>query len=88
MKNEARTRAARPRFTDRFGLFSECLLTGVWIALAALPLLTFPAALAAGTRHLRRHLAGERGGFRAFATVPGAAARGGWLVGASVAKAR
>lgn len=38
---------------DRFALFSECLLTGVWIAVAALPLVTFPAAFAAGTRHLR-----------------------------------
>ncbi|AEN08867.1 hypothetical protein K373_05694 [Streptomyces sp. DvalAA-21] len=87
MQNDARTRVARPRFMDRFGLFSECLLTGVWIALAALPLLTFPAALAAGTRHLRRHLAGERGGFRAFVTDARAAARGGWLVGASVGAA-
>lgn len=33
---------------DRFALFSECLLTGVWIAVAALPLVTFPAAFAAG----------------------------------------
>ncbi|GAA2942322.1 MULTISPECIES: hypothetical protein [Streptomycetaceae] len=69
---------------DRFGLFSECLLTGVWIAVAALPLLTFPAAFAAGTRHLRRHLAGERGGVREFSADVLAAARGGWLVGVFV----
>ncbi|MFD4695570.1 hypothetical protein [Streptomyces sp. NPDC058463] len=69
---------------DRFGLFSESLLTGVWIAVAALPLLTFPAAFAAGTRHLRRHLAGEQGGLREFVTDARAAARGGWLVGVSV----
>lgn len=69
---------------DRFALFSECLLVGVWIAVAALPVLTFPAAFAAGTRHLRRHLAGEHGGLREFAEDVLAAARGGWTVGAAV----
>ena len=69
---------------DRFALFSECLLTGVWITVAALPLVTFPAAFAAGTRHLRRHLDGEQGGLREFARDLRAAARGGWVAGASV----
>ena len=55
-----------PTARERFALFAECLLTGVWIALAALPLVTYPAALAAGARHLRRHLAHERGGWREF----------------------
>ncbi|MFD9498391.1 hypothetical protein [Streptomyces sp. NPDC060035] len=84
MTTKTRTVERRSRFMDRFGLFSECLLTGVWIAVAALPLLTFPAAFAAGTRHLRRHLAGEHGGLREFVTDARAAARGGWLVGVSV----
>ncbi|MFF2728717.1 hypothetical protein ACFVS9_12535 [Streptomyces sp. NPDC058008] len=69
---------------DRFALFSECLLTGVWIACAALPVVTFPAAFAAGTRHLRRHLAGEHGGLREFAADARTAARGGWAVGVTV----
>uniref|UniRef100_A0AAU3H4L3 DUF624 domain-containing protein n=1 Tax=Streptomyces sp. NBC_01401 TaxID=2903854 RepID=A0AAU3H4L3_9ACTN len=69
---------------ERFALFSECLLVGVWIAVAALPLFTFPAAFAAGTRHLRRYLDGERGGLREFADDARAAARGGWLVGVAV----
>lgn len=34
---------------ERFSVFSECLLTGVWITVAALPLVTFPAAFAAGS---------------------------------------
>ncbi|GGT64411.1 hypothetical protein ABT368_12940 [Streptomyces althioticus] len=69
------------RAWGRFALFAECLLTGVWIALAALPLVTYPAALAAGTRHLRRHLAHEPGGWREFTADFRSAVRGGWLVG-------
>ncbi|MFS0697541.1 hypothetical protein [Streptomyces nitrosporeus] len=84
MRNGSRKAARGSRVKDRFALFAECMLTGVWIAAAALPLVTFPAALAAGTRHLRRHLAGERGGLREFAADTRAAARGGWLVGAAV----
>ncbi|MDN3297641.1 hypothetical protein QWM81_27110 [Streptomyces ficellus] len=64
----------------RFGVFAECLLTGVWIALASLPLVTLPAALAAGSAHLRRHLAHEPGGLREFATDVRAAARHGGLL--------
>ncbi|MFF9202418.1 hypothetical protein ACF1AE_11435 [Streptomyces sp. NPDC014986] len=70
-----------PRFWGRFALFAECLLTGVWIALAALPLVTYPAALAAGARHLGRHLAHEQGGWREFAADFRSAVRGGWIVG-------
>lgn len=84
MTTKSRTTERRSRVMDRFVLFSECLLTGVWIAVAALPLLTFPAAFAAGTRHLRRHLAGEQGGLREFVTDARAAAHGGLLVGVSV----
>ncbi|MFF8386984.1 hypothetical protein [Streptomyces kanasensis] len=65
----------------RFGVFAECLLTGVWIALASLPLVTLPAAVAAGAAHLRRHLAHERGGLREYAADLRAAARSGWLAG-------
>ncbi|MGW1816843.1 hypothetical protein ACWCQM_25125 [Streptomyces sp. NPDC002125] len=84
MATKTRTRAGRTRVMDRFALFSECLLVGVWIAVAALPLFTFPAAFAAGTRHLRRYLDGEQGGLREFAADARSAARGGWLVGAAV----
>ncbi|MGW0533281.1 hypothetical protein [Streptomyces sp. NPDC003032] len=65
----------------RFGVFAECLLTGVWIAVAALPLVTVPAAIAAGGAHLRRHLAHEAGGWREFVADLRVAARRGWLVG-------
>ncbi|WP_432104390.1 hypothetical protein [Streptomyces sp. bgisy091] len=84
MATKTRTPARRSRVMDRFALFSECLLVGVWITAASLPLLTFPAAFAAGTRHLHRYLAGERGGLREFAADAREAARGGWLAGAAV----
>lgn len=64
-----------------FGIFAECLLTGVWIALASVPVVTAPAAFAAGSRHLRRHLGSRAGGGRAFAADWWLAARRGWLVG-------
>ncbi|MER6123664.1 hypothetical protein ABT173_13590 [Streptomyces sp. NPDC001795] len=66
---------------ERFALFAECLLTGVWIAVASLPLVTYPAAFAAGARHLRRRTAHEGGGLREFAADFAAAVRRGWLVG-------
>ncbi|MFJ2114434.1 MULTISPECIES: hypothetical protein [unclassified Streptomyces] len=64
-----------------FTVFAESLLTGVWIALAALPLLTLPAAFAAGSAHLRRVLAHEAATWREFAADWRSAARRGWLVG-------
>ncbi|GAA2261008.1 hypothetical protein GCM10010145_31120 [Streptomyces ruber] len=63
---EARVKARTVRresvLAERFALFAECLLTGVWIVVASLPLVTYPAAVAAGARHLRRRTAHEGGG--------------------------
>ncbi|MEV8123972.1 hypothetical protein AB0P07_07640 [Streptomyces sp. NPDC085944] len=78
---KARTRPGESRFAQGFALFAECLLTGVWIAVAALPLVTYPAAFAAGARHLGRRMAHERGGWREFVADFRAAVRRGWLVG-------
>lgn len=78
---ESRPEPGESRFSRGFALSAECPLTGVWIALAALPLDTCPAAFAAGARHLRRRLAHERGGLREFAAAFRAAVRRGWLVG-------
>ncbi|MEV5431372.1 hypothetical protein [Streptomyces sp. NPDC052701] len=81
----ARVRAGAPRGesvpAERFALFAECLLTGVWIAVACLGVVTYPAAFAAGARHLRRRIAHEGGGRREFAADFRAAVRGGWLAG-------
>ncbi|NEY30886.1 hypothetical protein GTU99_01465 [Streptomyces sp. PRKS01-65] len=80
---KARTGRGESLLGERFAVFAECLLTGVWIAVASLPLVTYPAAFAAGARHLGRRLAHERGGLREFAADFRSALRGGWLVGAA-----
>ncbi|MFJ4952011.1 hypothetical protein [Streptomyces sp. NPDC088760] len=78
----ARVRQRRePVFAERFGVFSECLLTGVWIAVASLGVVTYPAAFAAGARHLRRRAAHQDGGLREFTADLRSALRGGWAVG-------
>ncbi|WP_031486786.1 hypothetical protein [Streptomyces bicolor] len=79
---QARVKPRRePVFGERFAVFAECLLTGVWIAVACLGVVTYPAALAAGARHLRRRTAHEGGGRREFVADFRAALRGGWVVG-------
>ncbi|WP_320777814.1 hypothetical protein [Streptomyces sp. CRN 30] len=77
----ARTARRESVLAERFAVFAECLLTGVWIAVAALPLVTYPAAFAAGARHLRRRTAHEGGGWREFVADFRSALRGGWLAG-------
>ncbi|MEV5875881.1 hypothetical protein AB0L75_16920 [Streptomyces sp. NPDC052101] len=72
---------AEPRDWGRFAVFAECLLTGVWIAVASLGVVTYPAALAAGARHLRRRTGHRGGGVREFAADFRAALHGGWAVG-------
>jgi len=81
LANGASPDRAESRAWGRFALFAECLLTGVWIAVAALPVVTYPAAFAAGARHLRRVTAHEGGGWREFAADFRAAVRGGWVAG-------
>ncbi|MDT0390059.1 hypothetical protein [Streptomyces dubilierae] len=66
---------------ERFAVFAEALLTGVWIAVASLGVVTYPAAFAAGARHLRRRIAHEGRGLRAFIADFRTALRRGWLVG-------
>jgi hypothetical protein len=82
---EARVKARAPRkesvFGERFAVFAECLLTGVWIAVASLGVVTYPAAFAAGARHLRRRTSHEVGGWREFVADFRVAVRGGWLAG-------
>ncbi|MEV4339141.1 hypothetical protein [Streptomyces sp. NPDC049590] len=80
----SRARVRTPRESgsaERFGVFAETLLTGVWIAVACLGVVTCPAAFAAGARHLRRRTAHQGGGWRQFAADFRSALRGGWAVG-------
>jgi hypothetical protein len=62
----ARTRSTKQRLlhSPGFGLFGETLLVGVVVAVCVVPAVTALAGLAAGTRHLRRHVAGEGDGLR------------------------
>ncbi|OSZ58764.1 hypothetical protein OQI_19880 [Streptomyces pharetrae CZA14] len=78
---KARSPRREPVLGERFSVFAECLLTGVWIAVACLGLVTYPAAFAAGARHLRRRTAHVAGGWREFLADFRAALRGGWFVG-------
>ncbi|MER6623401.1 hypothetical protein [Streptomyces sp. NPDC000931] len=78
---KARTARRESVFGERFGVFAECMLTGVWIAVACLGVVTYPAAFAAGARHLRRRTTHRGGGLREFVTDFRAAVRGGWAVG-------
>ena len=76
-----RSEGPPPRFpgaSGRFALFGEVLQTGLLMTLVALPVVTLPAALAAGIRHLRRHVAAEDSRLQFFwadvrrAVLPGA----------------
>jgi hypothetical protein len=50
----------------RLELFAECLLLGVLVGLAALPVVTLPAALAAGCSGVRRLVEHRTSGARVF----------------------
>jgi hypothetical protein len=78
---KARSRRRESMFGERFAVFAEALLTGVWIAVACLGVVTYPAAFAAGARHLRRRTTHEGGGWREFVADFRTALRGGWVVG-------
>ncbi|MFI8231580.1 hypothetical protein ACIGDI_22325 [Streptomyces sp. NPDC085900] len=79
---QARVKARKESvLAERFAVFAECLLTGVWIAVASLGVVTYPAAFAAGARHLRRRTTHRGGGRREFADDFRTALRGGWAVG-------
>jgi hypothetical protein len=79
--NGASPARAESRAWGRFGIFAECLLTGVWIAVASLPVVTYPAAFAAGARHLRRRTTHQGGGWREFVADFRTAVCGGWVAG-------
>ncbi|WP_100444395.1 hypothetical protein [Glycomyces xiaoerkulensis] len=73
--------------TDRtrpFALFAECILTGLWFTLAALPVVTVPAALAASTRHLAAFLDGTPSSLGEFLRDLRTAWREGWPAGLAV----
>ncbi|MFE5672220.1 hypothetical protein ACFQ58_11510 [Agromyces sp. NPDC056523] len=72
-----------PGATSAFGLLGEVLLIGVLVTLVSIPVVTFPAALAAGVRHLRRFLKAESSSMGAFWADVRAGLLGGLGVGAA-----
>lgn len=75
---------AAPRFPGaaaKFALFGEVLMVGLLVALVGLVVVTLPAALAAGIRHMRRFIAGEDSAVAHFWTDVRAALPGGTVVG-------
>ena len=55
-----------PGARGAFALFGEVLMTGMLVAAAGVAVVTLPAALAAGIRHLRRYVDAEQSHARTF----------------------
>lgn len=72
---------------NRFALFSETLLAGVLVLVLSIPLVTLPAAYAAGTAHLERHLSGRDDSVRGLWGLFKAALPGSWKLGIITAAA-
>ena len=71
----------RQALGEGFALFAECLLTGVWWTLAALPVVTIPAASAAAARHVAAYSDGDATGWGPFWADFRAAWRSSWRTG-------
>ncbi|MFD7021184.1 Poxvirus protein I5 [Promicromonospora sukumoe] len=74
-------RARRAAGEGWFPLLGETLLTGLLVLAGSLPVVTAPAALAAGAAHLRRHLGGYDTSVRSFRRDWVAGVRGLWVLG-------
>ncbi|MCU1436784.1 MAG: Poxvirus protein [Pseudarthrobacter sp.] len=72
---------------NRFALFSETLLAGLLVLVLSVPLVTIPAAYAAGIAHLERHLSGRDDSVRSLWTTFRAALPGSWKLGITTAGA-
>lgn len=70
-----------PGAQNKFLLFAEIVWTGILVTVASLPVVTFPAALAAGTRHLHRYLRAEPTSVSRFFREWRQALPGGLLIG-------
>jgi hypothetical protein len=55
-RGETAHEARFPGARGAFSLLGEVLYVGILVAVVSIPVVTLPAALAAGVRHLRRHL--------------------------------
>ena len=78
---------SEPIPVNRFALFSETLLAGLLVLVLSIPLVTIPAAYAAGIAHLERHLSGRDDSIRALWGTFRAALPGSWRLGIATAAA-
>ena len=81
--DDSATTARFPGAKSAFGLLGEVLLIGILMAIVSLPVITIPAALAAGVRHLRRYLRAEDSGLEWFWRDVRASLLGGVGIGAA-----
>ncbi|MGR0159266.1 Poxvirus protein I5 [Paenarthrobacter nitroguajacolicus] len=72
---------------NRFALFAETILAGVIVLLLSVPLVTAPAAYAAGVAHLERHLSGRDDSLRSLWGNFRRALPGSWKLGVTTAVA-
>jgi hypothetical protein len=72
---------------NRFALFAETILAGVIVLLLSVPLVTAPAAYAAGVAHLERHLSGRDDSLRSLWGHFRRALPGSWKLGLAAAGA-
>ncbi len=72
---------------NRFALFAETILAGVIVLLLSVPLVTAPAAYAAGVAHLERHLSGRDDSLRSLWGNFRRALPGSWKLGITTAAA-
>ncbi|MFJ4029661.1 Poxvirus protein I5 [Paenarthrobacter sp. NPDC089989] len=72
---------------NRFALFAETMLAGVIVLLLSLPLVTAPAAYAAGVVHLERHLSGRDDSLKSLWSTFRRALPGSWKYGITTAVA-
>jgi len=79
------TVARFPGATAKFALLGEVLLVGVLVTLVGILVVTLPAALAAGTRHLRRYIRAEGSSLGLFFRDVRTALPGGLAIGAGAA---
>ncbi|WP_197517267.1 hypothetical protein [Microbacterium karelineae] len=77
--------ARNPGAMGAFALFGEALLVGILVAVAGVFVVTLPAALVAGIRHLRRYVHGDGSPLEAFWRDLVRALPTGLLVGVAVA---
>ncbi|MEU1972656.1 hypothetical protein ABZ477_13425 [Microbacterium sp. NPDC019599] len=78
---EERPPARFPGIAGGFAFFGEVLTTGLLVAAAGIAVVTLPAALAAGIRHMRRYVAAEGSPARQFWLDFRKAMPGGLVVG-------